>query len=219
MKIASIKTHWGGLWGFVVLALIALPAQALDIKGYTTPTDDACWVDPNCSKARGGDTDVMTIYKADGSIFDQIFAFGAEEKDNVYYFDPTVVSVDPNEFGFYTTLLETDGITWSDNFGIADLPGIGLVLGFISDPNIFAQPPLNGLTFIEEIGILNPVPEVGSLDSKYLTIPYDATRYLSEQMRRDGFTATFRSDVPEPDLFALMALAAVGLMVACRRRV
>lgn len=85
-------------------ALTPLSAHALDLNGYTTPNDAACWTDPSCSLPRGGDSDVMTVYNPNGTIFQQIFAFGNEELNNIYYFDPASVPVDPSQFGNYTSL-------------------------------------------------------------------------------------------------------------------
>ncbi len=210
MKIANSKKYGPVLIGTVALALASCPTQALDFGGFTTPTDGLCALDSVCALARGGVSDVMTLYAPDGGIFDQIFAFGHEEADNLYFFDPSgVVSVDPAMRSFYTTLLEPDG-SISDVFGIANIEGPNL-LGFISDPNSF-PPSLPGLTFTEILG--GPVPWILEPGSAGLTIEYDATAYLDTALRDRGFTASFQSDVdsavPEPSTLGLLTLGAIA---------
>jgi hypothetical protein len=79
MKISKITKHWPVLLSLALVALAPLPANALDINGFTTPTDAACAANPACAISRGGLSDVMTVYNPNGSIFQQIFAFGNEE--------------------------------------------------------------------------------------------------------------------------------------------
>jgi len=210
MKNVNIVNRWCALLSLAVAALVPLPALGLDVNGFTTSGDAACWLDPACSLPRGGDSDMMTVYNPDGTIYQQIFAFGNEENNNLYYFDPALVPVNPALFGFFRTLFEPDGVTISDTFGIATLPSGAMALAFISDENSFPS-PISGLTFVETLGMPNPVPEPGG-DSAYLTIPYDATMYLYQSMQQDGYTATLRSDVgvDEPSVLALLGLGALG---------
>lgn len=204
------------------MGLTAFPAQALDMKGYSTANDAACWLDPICSKPRGGSSDVMTVYGPDESICQQIFAFGNEEANNSYNFDPNLVPVDPNQFGNYTTLLEPDVATRSeiDTFGVYSPSGMlppssALALAFISDP-YQPRPQPHALTFVETPGAPNPVPE--GTDSAYLTVPNNATQYLSSAMQEQRYTATFRSDVPEPTSVVLVGIGLAGLGWTWRKR-
>ncbi|MFO1428781.1 MAG: PEP-CTERM sorting domain-containing protein [Candidatus Competibacteraceae bacterium] len=234
MSTMSLKLYWVkwvALIGCAAIPMTSLQAGALDLNGYTRSDDAACWLNPACSLPRGGDSDVMTVYQ-NGQIFAQAFAFGNEENNNVYYFDPAQVPVDSSMYEHYTTLLEPDG-AWSDTYGVAwffhDIGGgapIGVVwrdprpflpgfyaLAFMSDyqdPN-HIPPIVDNRFFFEQPDILNPVPEP-SEDSLYLTVPYDATPYLDPALRTQGYTADFRSDVvPEPGTFALVGLGLAGL--------
>ncbi|GBF80186.1 quinoprotein [Aphanothece sacrum FPU1] len=191
-----------------LMTLASLPANALDLKGFSRPDDAACAVDFDCATKRGGVSDVFIILNPNGTIFDRIFAFGNEEADNIYYFDPAVVAVNPDEVGDNTTLLEPNG-SWSDNFGIFSING-ALALGFISDPQANI-PPTGSIVYYEEPGS-NPYGYIleGGPDSKALTQYYDATFYLHPDLQLDGYIASFQSDtVPEP-LTMLGAGAALG---------
>ncbi|MDD5298597.1 MAG: PEP-CTERM sorting domain-containing protein [Rhodocyclaceae bacterium] len=195
-------------------ALSSTSAMALDMNGKTTSTDAACAMDPVCALARGGVSDVMTVYRADHTVYDRIFAFGNEEAGNLYYFDPLSVSVNDSQLGNYRTLLEPDGVTWSDTYGVIGVPGVsGNVLAFISDLNSY--PPIQNAS-VEVAGYAPWVLEPGE---RAFTIEYDATMFLSDAMRQDGFTATFQSDVPEPASMALLGLAGLAGAFARRRKV
>jgi len=139
---------WTTLIALAFRSLAALPGMALDIRGFTRPDDASCWLDAACSLPRGGDSDFMTVFRLDGSIVAQIFAFGAEEADNLYYFDPAVVPVDPGQIGSYTTLLERRTVEWSDAFGVFEVPGVGPALAFMSDPQA-NPPPIGEFVFID----------------------------------------------------------------------
>ena len=79
----------------------------------------------------------------------------------------------------------------------------------MSDDQDYIPPIGDNPFFVEQPSIPNPVPEPGE-DSQFLTIAYDATSYLDEGLRNQGFTVDFRSDIPEPATLAL-----IGLGLAC----
>lgn len=170
----------------------------------------------------------MTVYARDpvsggrGPIYEQIFAFGAEEADNTYFFDFSRVQGDPAQALGYTTLWERDGSAWSDAFGVQVNAQGNAIVGFYSDPRTSANIPAAAFVIFEQAGVPNPVPEPNSSDSAYLTVEYDATRYLSTTMQANGYTATFQSvtAVPEPDTYAMMlvGVAAIGATIGRRAR-
>lgn len=228
----------------------AVNAFAHDRDGFGTPDDAACWTDAACALPRGGDSGVMTIYAPDGTVFAQAFAFGAEQftqlTANVYYFDPTGVPVDASLIGLPSGLVRPAPSghlrVLGAVFGIAETP-LGPALAFSRDwpaldenywPILFPpgvdrfgcpQSPFNapGTKVQECADIPNPVPRPDRPTSRFLTIAYDATPYLSADFQQGGYTADFRTDVspiPEPRSFALLGLGLVALgaiRVRCRR--
>ncbi|GBF80185.1 hypothetical protein [Aphanothece sacrum] len=185
--------------GITAIALAYSPAVALsppftfalDVNGFSRPDDIFCAVDLDCALSRGGVSDVLTIYNGNGNIADRIFAFGNEETDNTYYFNPQGFAVDATQLGNFSTIIkqEFDYLFPGDNFGIFEING-DLVLGFQSDyqSNIF----YGNISYQEEPGD-NPYKYILEPGSR-LTIPYDATLYLHPDLQLAGYTATFQSD-------------------------
>lgn len=203
---------------FALAGMLSAPAMALDMQGFSTPGDEACALNAACSLARGGVSDVMTVYGPNGAVVDRIFAFANEEALNLYYFDPALIAANAAQFGNYTQILENTGsAVLSDVYGVADIGSFAnplFVLGFASDEPI-PFPPIPGLTTYIEI----PGPGVPWVlePREHMTIQYDATLYLDPALQAAGFTATFQTDVPEPASISLLGLAFAGLGLGARR--
>lgn len=201
------------------MASSPLASPVINAKPFK-PTDAVCWVTPDCAVPRGGDADVMTIYRPDGSVLTQIFAFGHEDDAHLYYFDAKTVPVDLDKFGHYTALLASGG-QWDEAFGIFKLPGHNdhdkkFVLGFTADPQIaVSQAGFPGAAVVEQAAMANPVPLTDE-PGNYLSVPYDATPFLSPAWRDAGYRAEFRTAVPtpEPGSLALVGTGLAAVMVA-----
>lgn len=209
----SKKNRLLHLASLVLAGWVPFEAHASDLNGYTTANDATCWLDASCSLARGGNSDVMTVYNPNGSVYQQIFAFGYEETNNEYFFSPSLVQVDPSQYNNYTTLLDPTG-SWSDVFGVDYIYGVGYVLSFLSSQQTFPPPPASQV-YTKNLAAANPVPDIADSNGNYLTIAYDASQYLSPVMQNEGYTATFQSDIPEP---ATLGLLVLGSFAASRRR-
>ncbi|MGD0498469.1 MAG: PEP-CTERM sorting domain-containing protein [Bryobacteraceae bacterium] len=123
-----------------------------------------------------------------------------EDPNSVYYF--TNVAIDTGMWGDNERVLEPDSSN-GDMFGVALLSPENLVLGFSSDTETIPVPYPNG--------------QFGDCHSQWEGDGYfDATGFLSPDLRNLGYTAQFYSDtdVPEPStltLFGGALLAAFGL--------
>lgn len=147
-------------------------------------------------------SDTLTVYDSSGNIVVSPFADEANENASAITIVP--IAFDPAQFDNATALTEPNG-TISDVFGICTGCGSdgGEHLGFASDTEI------QGVPYI----VSNYVPERNGI--------IDATKYLSPDLQRLGFTAQFVSDVvpvPEPASWAMMLLGFGGIGLAVRRR-
>jgi hypothetical protein len=217
MKFENLRKYCAAVIGATALSLTSVPAKALDFKGLSGPGDYACAFNPACSLARGGVSDLMIVLDVSGNVFDALVAFGSEEADNIYYFDPALVPPDPTA---PLTFLAEPGGTFSDVFGDVTLQ-VGFpfsTLGFISDPFTGLSGQVFPGAITETPGALIPglVMEPGSVP----TIAYSATPYLAPALRAAGFSAVFFSDVdvPEPDTLSLLGIGILGLLGHARRR-
>jgi hypothetical protein len=208
----SIKILWA-----LALPLSSSVASATDIGGFSTPNDAVCAIEAACSLARGGVSDVMTVYAPDGSVFERIFAFGNEEQNNLYYFNdiPTVVQ----QWGYFAQLVDGTNSYASDAFGVADLTlfSLGYKLGFQSGGEIFHYPITPNIDTFPKILGGNPNHWVLEPGAFSLTIEYDATAYLDLAWQSEGYTATFQSDVSEPTTLALLGIGALATLQRRKR--
>lgn len=157
----------------------------------------------NDAKAAPVNSDAITVYNSTGAVMRQAIA-PEDEPANLTYIinvDPAVWA-DPNQFGNYTTLLDPDG-SISDYFGVVRTSGT-YYLGFSSDP----APTAFYFGTGGQVTVLNEQ-----------TGPFDMTQYLAVNLRDQGWTATFQSDldVPEPPTIAIFCLGALGL-ISCQIR-
>ena len=149
-------------------------------------------------------SDWLRVYDPSGNIYAEVSVLESQEvAGQIYYIDDPNL-IDLAQFGNYTALIEPGGNPntgpFSDSFGIASVSG-GLYLAFSSDTDVGGDP----------FGIDAPIKlfETGGI--------YDATMYLSPQLRTAGYTAAFWSDTEQhgvPDAGAtigLLGLALTGL--------
>jgi hypothetical protein len=150
---------------------------------------------PNINTA--GLSDGIFILDPAGAVFRSATLTEANEAGGFFIADILEAGlVDPSQFGNFTVLVEPDN-SQSDLFGVFLFEGTALpfdtpVFGIQSDvegvPSPLPVPPFQGTPmFVAESG----------------TGFYDATRYLSQSLRDQGYTAVAFSDVPEPSTFAL----------------
>ena len=139
-------------------------------------------------------SDTFTIFSPTGSVYDSISITEDEEladPNNIVYFTDSNL-VNPDMWGFATTLLEPNG-QYSDIFGIAYVNG-GYYLAFSSDTETSTPYGWQGYYFLPEgNGVL------------------DATKYLNTNLVGSGYTAEFRSDVPEPTTLLLLGFGLTAL--------
>lgn len=146
-------------------------------------------------------SDTFNVYNPQGSVVYSVSVDEVSENPNQLYFIPTAGLADPNQVGNETYLLNPDA-SISDEFGVFDLGEGTFRLGFKSDGESGSLFGTSRITLQEGNGG-----------------PFDATMYLSFNLRDQGYTATFQSDfeASAPDggttlgLFAI-ALAALGLL-------
>lgn len=218
--------------GAAALTLVSLPATALDLNGFTNSslgtfglTDIQCAFTPACSLSRGGVSDLMMVLDPIGVLVEAIVAFGNEEADNLYFFDPSVLPGNLALVNNPTFLTEGNGVdapigTFSDLVGSFDLGGIA-ALGFVSDPYSALDGQIIPGGIMETPGVFpDLVMEPGTIP----TILYDASPYLDPNLSQQHYSAFFLSnvDVPEFDATsgtgALLLLAGTLAVLADRRK-
>jgi len=147
-------------------------------------------------------SDSLVVYGPNGALVAS--AVQTEDGESAKHFSVIgTVPLDLNQLGHTTVLLEANG-KWSDVFGICQFCGSqgdkNYELAFVSDTD----------TTSVQLNLSNPtfVPEAG---------PVSATKYLSLDLQAQGYTAWFKSDVPEPAAWTMMILG-LGLVGAASRR-
>lgn len=161
--------------------------------------------------ANASHSDDFTVWDGQGRVAEYVQVTEAQEIANGPNWLYTLTTrVDAAQYGNYTTLYDDplDPSSVGDIFGITSGANGALVLAFASDvdglPFVFSAQLSGAHNYFE-----------GSAAS------FDATMYLAEDLRRDGWTAAFRSDnalnnIPEPGSLALLAMAGLALVSAQR---
>ena len=133
----------------------------------------------------------------------------AEDNTEIYFINDASI-VDPNQYGNAVVLVEADG-SFSDIFGLASINGGPPVLAFNSD--VEGAPPLYAIGGVPTF-TYTPEGNGGT---------FDATMFLSTDLRNAGYTAQFFTDgdavVPEPGTLVLLGSGLLGAIGSLRKRI